>query len=97
MRITDKDIARHFGALIKRLRLEKGLSQEELAQRCNLHRTYIGPVERGEKNVTIQTASKLATALDVSLSFLFQELETGQQDDVAPSTHAVTDGCKSCL
>jgi transcriptional regulator with XRE-family HTH domain len=67
---------KRFGALVKQLRIEKGFSQEEFALRCNLHRTYIGPIERGEKNITLETAYKLAQALDISLSSLFLKIET---------------------
>jgi transcriptional regulator with XRE-family HTH domain len=51
------------------------MSQEEFAVRCGLHRTYIGSIERGEKTVTVETASKVATALELTLSELFRELE----------------------
>ena len=44
-----------------------GLSQEELADLCGLHRTYVGSVERGERNVTLSTLETLATALGVSV------------------------------
>jgi transcriptional regulator with XRE-family HTH domain len=68
-------IAKSFGELVRRLRADAGFSQEEFADRCGLHRTYIGAIERGEKTVTIQTASKLAKALHLKLSQLFAELE----------------------
>lgn len=68
-------LVRRFGATVRRLRLEKGLSQERFAELCGLHRTYIGTVERGEKVVTIVTAEKLAEALDTALTGLFAEVE----------------------
>lgn len=52
---------------IIRLRRSKGLSQEELADVCGLHRTYVGSVERGERNVTLSTLEVLASALGVSV------------------------------
>ena len=52
---------------VRALRKEKGLSQEELANSCGLHRTYIGSVERGERNVTLSTLEALAEALDVTV------------------------------
>ena len=61
--------------LIRQRRVQASLSQEEFADRCNLHRTYIGAIERGEKTVTIDTAAKLAQALGVPLSQLFATLE----------------------
>ena len=64
-----------FGVVVRRLRTEAGWSQEELAARCGLHRTYIGSIERGEKTVTIETANKLAVALRVALSELIGKVE----------------------
>lgn len=54
-----------FGERIRELRSTAGVSQEELASRCGLHRTYIGSVERGERNVSLQNIVKIARALDV--------------------------------
>ncbi len=64
-----------FGALIRQLRLEKGMSQERLAELCGLHRNYIGAIERAERTSSIVTADKLAKALDLTLSCLFLKLE----------------------
>lgn len=52
---------------VRALRKEKGLSQEELANFCGLHRTYIGSVERGERNVTLSTLEALSEALEVTV------------------------------
>jgi len=52
---------------IRRLRHERGLSQEDLADLCGLHRTYVGSVERGERNVTLSSLELLARALAVSV------------------------------
>lgn len=68
-------LARNIGALVRRLRLERGYSQELLGQVCGLDRTYIGMIERGEVNVTVATVSKLAGGLNLSLSTFFTELE----------------------
>lgn len=54
-----------FGDRVRELRAEKGWSQDELAHQANLHRTYVGGVERAERNVTLQTVEKLAKALGV--------------------------------
>lgn len=54
-----------FGASVRQLRLERNLSQEELASLAGLHRTYIGMVERAEKNLTLTSIAKIARALGV--------------------------------
>ena len=59
---------------LRRLRLHLGLSQEALADRAALHRTYIGQVERGERNVTVETVDRIAAALGVDASELFSPL-----------------------
>jgi transcriptional regulator with XRE-family HTH domain len=69
------DITRHLGDLVRNLRLASGLSQEELATRCDLHRTYIGFIERGEKAVTIETADKIARGLKIPLAELMSQLD----------------------
>lgn len=51
---------------LRRFRKELGISQEELAEKCGLHRTYIGAIERSERNITLQTLEKLAESLGVS-------------------------------
>lgn len=51
---------------LRALRLSRGWSQEEMAERCGLHRTYVGAIERGERNVTLETLNALALALGAS-------------------------------
>jgi len=75
MRDKDNRIAIRFGKVVRQLRSQANLSQEDFAQICQLHRTYVGAVERGEKNVTLATANKIADALNVKLSLLIQCLE----------------------
>lgn len=58
---------------IRRLRAERRWSQEGLADQCGLHRTYIGAIERGEHNVTLETLERVATALGVAVVDLLQE------------------------
>ncbi len=60
-----------FGQRVAELRHKAKLSQEELAYRCSLNRTYIGTIERGEKSATIVTITKIADALNISLPKLF--------------------------
>jgi len=61
---------------IKTFRKEKGFSQEELAERCGLHRTYIGSVERHERNVTLSTLEVLSESLGVSVPELLTECKS---------------------
>lgn len=65
------DIKKYFGNRVRELRTEKKLSQEALATKCRLHRTYIGNVERGEKNISLENIEKISEALDVKMSVLF--------------------------
>lgn len=65
-----------LGDIIRRWRIQRGLSQEALAARANLHRTYMGAIERGEKNVTIEMAGRVAEALGTTLSALIAEAES---------------------
>jgi transcriptional regulator with XRE-family HTH domain len=73
--MTDFDLNARFGVNLRRLRLMNGLSQEALANVCDVHRAYIGAVERGERNVTLHTIEKLATALEVDPLELLREPE----------------------
>lgn len=60
-----------FGRRLRELRLEKGISQEKLAELAGLHRTYVSSVERGGRNVSLQNIEKLADALEVEIAALF--------------------------
>ncbi len=73
--MAEKTLAERFGELVRRLRQEKGYSQEEFAFRVGLHRTYMGDIERGEKNVTLVTADKLAKGLGLTLAGLLLKME----------------------
>lgn len=66
------DIRQQAGANVKELRKAMGLSQEELAFRCDLHRTYISGVERGVRNPTITVLARIAEALDVGADALLK-------------------------
>lgn len=68
----NQNILIEFGKNVRELRKAKGLSQEELAFRAELHRTYIGMIERAEKNITLLNIQKIANALDTSIADLFK-------------------------
>lgn len=63
------------GKVIRRRRLALGYSQESFADDVGLHRTYMGSVERGERNISLQNIARIAVALKVSLSVLFADIE----------------------
>lgn len=67
-----RDILIKFGDKIRELRKERGLSQEQLSFKADLHRTYIGMIERAEKNITLINIEKIANALDVSVNDLLK-------------------------
>ena len=69
------DIAKTVGKRLRSYRTGQGLSQEKLAERAGLHPTYIGQVERGEKNLTIESLEKITSALDVSMASVFEKIE----------------------
>jgi transcriptional regulator with XRE-family HTH domain len=64
-------IEKRFGERVRELRKACGLSQEELAHRAGVHRTYLGGIERGERNPSLRNISAIAEALQVTLSDLF--------------------------
>jgi transcriptional regulator with XRE-family HTH domain len=70
--MTDNTIQKRFGERIRTLRQLRKLSQEELAFRAGIHRTYLGGIERGERNPALKNINSLADALSVSLSELFK-------------------------
>lgn len=77
------DIAKVIGQRIRNRRTAKGLSQEKLSELVGCHPTYIGQIERGEKNATVESIERIATALDVPLSELFEKLgakESGKRN-----------------
>ncbi len=64
--MSRQDSVRIVAANVKRLRLARKWSQEDCAEKCDLHRTYIGAVERGERNITLATLDTIAAAFGVS-------------------------------
>ena len=73
--MEEEALAGQLGALVRRLRLERGYSQAGLAEACKLERAYMGMIERGEVDISVSTALKIAKGLDISLSGLFTALE----------------------
>lgn len=71
-------IARQFGQRVRALRMKKGISQEELAECCGVHRTYMGRIERGETNITLTNIHKVARGLGVSPASLVDEIKNGR-------------------
>lgn len=69
-----RDILLRFGARVRELRLEKELSQEKFAAKCDMDRTYLGGVERGERNIAIRNIERIAGALGVSISALMKDI-----------------------
>lgn len=69
--ISDSDILKKFGKKVRDLRKQLNLSQEELADKAGVHRTYIGMIERAEKNITLLNIEKIANALEVSIKDFF--------------------------
>ncbi len=65
-----RDILIKFGEKVREIRKERGLSQEQLSFKSDLHRTYIGMIERAEKNITLVNIEKIANALEISVNVL---------------------------
>ena len=69
-----EDIRVNFGIRLKKLRKERGISQEKLAELANIDRTYVTDIEGGKRNISIVIIERIAKALGLSISFLFKEL-----------------------
>ena len=66
----DNKILINFGLRVKEIRKNRGLSQEELAHKSNLHRTYIGMIERGERNISLSNMAVFAKVFEINISEL---------------------------
>jgi CheY-like chemotaxis protein/DNA-binding XRE family transcriptional regulator len=89
--MVEPNIKQRFGANVKTWRLRRGISQERLAERAKLHRTYITDVERGARNLSLESMERLAIALEISLPALFtsaRELPMLLNDPRRPSGSA---------
>ena len=69
-----RDLAKIIGQRIRSYRTQQSLSQEKLAELCGCHPTYIGQLERGEKNATLESIDRIAASLNISLYKLFENL-----------------------
>lgn len=77
----DDSVLRLIGARVRRIRKVKGMTQEQLAEKANTSHSYIGDLERGERNVTLQSLSKVSEALEVDFFELFQYGKFGQIEE----------------
>jgi transcriptional regulator with XRE-family HTH domain len=76
-----EDLLKRFGQRIRQLRTQKGWSQEAFADVCGVHRTYMGHLERGEKNVSFRSILRIADALGITLSEFFVGLQNGGPEE----------------
>ena len=74
MNLNDKTFLQHVGDRLREARQAQQLTQEELADKCELHRTFIGSVERGERNLSILNLRRIAGVLRIPLADLFRKL-----------------------
>lgn len=74
-------ITSEIGNRIRFYRKKKGLSQEKLAELCNFHPTYIGQIERGEKNATIESIYRITKGLGISMSQLLENIEMTEETE----------------
>jgi len=79
-----KELAKALGKRIRSYRTNKKISQEKLAELSGCHPTYIGQLERGEKNATLESIEKIAAALSVPLSTLFENLGESREEEKTP-------------
>ena len=73
--MAENDIVKRIGLNITIIREQRGLTQEKLAELADLHRAYIGQIERGEKNIGLRNLEKIAKALDVDIRVLVDTLK----------------------
>ena len=88
------EVKQMFGAAIRTQRLQLRISQEELADRAGLHRTYVSDVERGARNISLESIDRLAKALELSVSTLFKRAANGGQNDPVVEILLVEDNAR---
>ncbi len=84
-----QSITQTVGHRIRTYRQFRGLTQEELAERAEVHPTYIGQVERGEKNLTVNTLEKILNALDLSFHDFFKHIDAEKENDIAGQCYEI--------
>lgn len=70
-----ENIQVRYGNAVRKLRMQKNISQEDFADLCGLHRTYISDVELGKRNISLENIERIALALNISLSDMFREVQ----------------------
>ena len=75
MKNNNSNILLNFGLRVQKLRKSKNLSQEQFADICELHRTYVGMIERGEKNIGLCNLEIISKFLDLKISYILSEYE----------------------
>ncbi len=73
--MPELSLPKEFGNLVREWRLARGVSQEEFAYRCGIHRTYMTHIERGTKMPSIEVVAKIARGFEIEISSIFLELE----------------------
>ena len=81
---VQQEILKALGQRIRELRAKRGYSQEEFADRCGVHRTFMGTIERGESNLSFQNLVKVARGLEITLSQLLSDVEKRAQELTLP-------------
>ncbi len=81
------DSKAQFGSNVRKIRRDRGFSQEELADRARLHRTYVGGVERGERNISLENILAIAEALNSSVEALFADIKPELRPQSEDETH----------
>ena len=84
-----KEFVKHFGERVRYYRKKRDLSQEKLSELCELHPTYIGQIERGEKNVSLDTIMRICKGLKVSPECLFEKLNYEQEHTHAQQAYDI--------
>ena len=83
------DIKEIFGKRVRYYRKKKKLSQEQLAELCDLHPTYVGQLERGEKNASLETIMRVCEGLEISPEVLFENVVPKQDVNVAQKIYNI--------